>query len=365
MGQTISYFKEIHKNMAYLSSEVIDRLRELSCEFVAERLGIDVQKHRALCFMHDDHHPSMSFYGKNRNSWHCFVCNKGGSSIDLVREFSGLDFVAACTWLGQISGISTESTMPIQNIVLSHRKRRKSESELRHFSIDVAEWILENNYLTDKGQDFLFHQRKLSPDVIKQLNIVSVDNSKALVERITKVFSSEDLINSGFFTITNGKMYFRMFTPCLVFPYYNIKRNLIGMQSRYLGSNEEAPRFQFISAQKTRLFNLPILNEMNSGDRLYISEGVTDCLALLSSGKKAVAIPSATILPQIDLMNLVTYNLYMYPDQDKAGKDAFFNLRKYFINHYGYIKEEKLPSGCKDFSEYYVSTNGNSNERSN
>ena len=156
-----------------------------------------------------------------------------------------------------------------------------------------------------------------------------------------------------------------MFTPCLVFPYYNVKWDLIGIQSRYLGSNKEAPRFQFISAQKTRLFNLPILNEMNSGDRLYISEGVTDCLALLSSGKRAVAIPSATILPQTDLLDLVTYNLYMYPDQDKAGKDAFINLRKYFINHFGNIREEKLPNGCKDFSEYYVSINGNSNERSN
>lgn len=57
----------------------------------------------------------------------------------------------------------------------------------------------------------------------------------------------------------------------------------------------EAPRFQFISSQKTRLFNLPVLNTMKFGEDLYISEGITDCLALLSAGKKAVAIPSATI----------------------------------------------------------------------
>lgn len=74
---------------------------------------------------------------------------------------------------------------------------------------------------------------------------------------------------------------------------------LIGLQSRYLGENKEVPRFQFVSAQKTRLFNLPILGSMKDGEDLYISEGITDCLALLSSGKKAVAIPSATILPQM------------------------------------------------------------------
>lgn len=92
--------------------------------------------------MHDDYPPSISFFGKNRNSWHCFVCNKGGSSINLVREYSDLDFVSACNWLGQISCISIEATNPTQNIVLSHHKQRKAESEQKHFSIDVAKWIL-------------------------------------------------------------------------------------------------------------------------------------------------------------------------------------------------------------------------------
>ncbi|WP_213065500.1 toprim domain-containing protein, partial [Acinetobacter baumannii] len=68
-----------------------------------------------------------------------------------------------------------------------------------------------------------------------------------------------------------------------------------------------------MSSQKTRLFNLPVLNTMSRGDRLYISEGITDCLALLSNGLKAVAIPSATILPLEDLVLLKGYDLHMYP----------------------------------------------------
>ena len=64
-------------NEVHISKETIDRLCNISCEYVAERLGMVVQKHRTICFMHDDHHPSLSFFGKNRNFWHCFVCNKG------------------------------------------------------------------------------------------------------------------------------------------------------------------------------------------------------------------------------------------------------------------------------------------------
>ena len=45
--------------MVYIPKSVIEKLNELSCEEVAEKLGIVVKYHRALCIAHDDHHPSM------------------------------------------------------------------------------------------------------------------------------------------------------------------------------------------------------------------------------------------------------------------------------------------------------------------
>lgn len=137
--------------------------------------------------------------------------------------------------------------------------------------------------------------------------------------------------------------------------------NLIGVQSRYLGTNEKIPRFQFMSSQKTRLYNLPILNSLRRDDKLYISEGITDCLALLSDGLNAVAIPSATILPIEDLILLKNYELHMYPDQDSAGEKAFMTLRRFFINHYSIVRAEVLPDGVKDYCDYYIKkqeTNG-------
>lgn len=149
-------------------------------------------------------------------------------------------------------------------------------------------------------------------------------------------------------------MHFYFYTPCLLFPYYDQDGSLIGIQSRYLGTNEKAPRFQFMSSQKTRLYNLPILNSLNRGDKLYISEGITDCLALLSDGLNAVAIPSATILPLEDLILLKNYELHMYPDRDEAGQKAFMALRRFFINHYSTVRAEALPEGVKDYCDYYI-----------
>lgn len=346
--------------MVRISQETISCLCMFSCENVAERLGIEVRRHKTLCFMHEDHHPSLSFFGKNRERWNCFVCNKGGSAIDLVTEYTELNFVEACQWLCQTFGIPVENYFPAKSSIkaIHIKKRLKLEEEEKSFSKDVAQWILDNNSLTENGKRFLFGKRFLDSEVIKQLNIVSIDNSKFLVEKMVKTFDSKVLLDSGLITVTNEKLYFRLFTPCLIFPYYDKKDNLVGMQSRYLGINVDAPRFQFISAQKTRLFNLPILNTMKFGEDLYISEGITDCLALLSSGKKAVAVPSATILPQLDLIKLKTYKLHMYPDQDSAGRLAYVNLRKFFINHYTMLKAEQLPEGVKDYSEYYITTYG-------
>lgn len=348
--------------MSGIPDNIIEVLNNLSCEKVAERLGMSVTKHRTLCFMHDDHHPSMHFSGKNREWWWCFVCNKGGKAINLVMEYLDISFLEACLWLGNQFGIHVEKESardPFRARKVLRKKKQVFAYEPSPFSEEIVQWILKNNSLTGIGQQFLYGQRKLERNVVEQLNIVSIDESRILIRRLRESFDEETLQESGLVARTNGNLYFRMFTPCLLFPYYTKERRLVGLQSRYLGNNQDAPRFQFVSAQKTCLYNIPILNTMTYGEDLYISEGVTDCLALLSSGKKAVAIPSATILPKSDLLSLAKFKLHMYPDQDDAGKKAYAKLRRFFINNYAVLNEEQLPKGVKDYCEYYMYIYGN------
>lgn len=344
--------------MDKIPDRVLESLNALSCENVAERLGMDVIRHRALCFMHDDHHPSLHFWGKNREKWWCFVCNKGGTTINFVMEYAGIGFVEACQWLGTQFNINVSDSGTLSLWKRPFKRKKRYFNEANPFSRTVAQWILDNCILTETGKSFLYGQRKLNREVIDRLNIVSLDDSRTLVGKLCNTFDVNMLKRSGLISETNGRMYFRMFTPCLLFPYYDKDGVLTGIQSRYLGNNKEAPRFQFVSAQKARVFNMPIINSMRLGDELYISEGITDCLALLSAGKKAVALPSATILPLYDLMELSRFELHMYPDQDHAGQKAYMALRRFFINHYAILKKEQLPNGVKDYSEYYVLNHG-------
>ena len=341
--------------MVQISEETLLRLRMLSCENVAQKLGMDVVRHKSLCFMHDDHHPSLAFRGQNQERWWCFVCNKGGDAIQLVMEAANLGFMEACQWLGVNFGISVTDSESVshkwkQPLIL---KRKKGVQHCSLFSIEVALWILKHCKLTVKASKFLFEERKLDVNVVNKMGIVSLDNSQPLINQLQKEFSEDILINSGLVTKTNNRLYLRLFTPCLIFPYYNTNMQLVGIQSRYLGTTKGAPRFQFVSHQRSRLFNLPILNEMKPYEDLYITEGVTDCLALLSSGKKAIAVPSATILPQVDLIKLAAFNLHMYPDNDNAGRKVFFNLKGSLIRYGAVLHKEMLPLEFKDYCDYY------------
>ena len=106
------------------------------------------------------------------------------------------------------------------------------------------------------------------------------------------------------------------------------------------------------------IFNLPVLKTLAEGEPLWITEGVTDCLAMLSSGRKAIAIPSATLLKPQDIESIRSRlkaqgtRLHMVPDNDAPGARLFLQLQKLLPT----LEHHLLPSGYKDFGEYWKST---------
>ena len=70
----------------------LQKLRDLPIEGVAERLGLRVRMHKALCPFHDDRHPSLSFR-VSKNTFRCFVCGASGGPIDF-----GLQMRTTSSW---------------------------------------------------------------------------------------------------------------------------------------------------------------------------------------------------------------------------------------------------------------------------
>jgi len=57
--------------------------------------GVDIRHaNKTLCPLHNEKTPSFTIY-PNNNSWHCFGCGVGGSVIDFVIAYYGLDALEA------------------------------------------------------------------------------------------------------------------------------------------------------------------------------------------------------------------------------------------------------------------------------
>lgn len=300
----------------------IQSLRDLSIESVAERLGLKVNKHKSLCPFHNDTHPSLSFRLAT-NSFKCFVCGAHGSVIDLAMHVLKVDFNKACEWLAEENNVVLTERQPAQK----PRPEKQYPPDTRFLGSLVARPVLN-----EEAQKFLFEKRQYNPKVIKWLGISSINKPAPCWRYGTPFYDA----------------------PSLLFPYRDINGLVQNVQSRYIGQEFGKPRFKFPSNSSIHVFNLPIVKYLKDGEPVYISEGITDCIALMSSGYKAIAIPSATLLKPEDLAPLSGRQLHIWPDRDEAG-ERMYNQLLSAANGIGCsVIGHNLPEGCKDYSEFYL-----------
>ena len=134
----------------------------------------------------------------------------------------------------------------------------------------------------------------------------------------------------------------------------------MNLQARYLGS-EKKPRFQFPKGARTIIFNAPQLAQLAPGDHLCIAEGVSDCLAMLSAGYKAIAVPSATLLTCDDRRLIIEaaarvdgkIDIDIWPDNDRAGSELANQIALLTTDIGVTLHHHRLPEGCKDFGDYW------------
>ena len=301
----------------------IQKLQALPIEEVASALGLSVSHHKALCPFHADKHPSLTF-SVRKNRYRCFVCDAHGGTIDLVMKYLNKNFLEACKWLSDVSG-SLVDFEKFSNQFSSDFER--SDHPTKPFDASRYQRFFERPWLSNEARKFLFEERRLDPRVVRYCQWTSWKDRQGV--------------------------------PWLQIPYYDRDGKLIGIQNRNLIKGA-TPRFRFPSGSACSIYNLPVLNLLKEGEPLFIAEGASDCWSLLSSGHKAIAIPSATLLTKKDIEILGTLNLelgtpfHIFPDQDTAGEQLYYRLVEAAVKNSFTLVRHELPSGCKDFSEYYM-----------
>jgi hypothetical protein len=246
-----------------------------------------------------------------------------------VEKVLNKDFLDACRWLADEN-----------NIILTEYKPQPSDvSHQPSFDASRYERFFERPWLSPEARKFLFDERKIDQRVVRWCRLTSWRDKQQV--------------------------------PWLQIPYFDREGRLVGIQNRNLAYGSglssqipSAPRFRFPTGSECSIYNLPVVNLLKPGDALYITEGCSDCWAMLSAGHKAIAIPSATLLRPKDVELLKSldsspsgeggrgFSFHMFPDRDEPGERLFLQLQQVLPR----LEHHQLPPGCKDFSDYYLST---------
>ena len=391
----------------------IEKLRDLPIEEVASQLGLQVARHKSLCPFHSDHHASLSF-NTRKNLCRCFVCmDESLDSIGLVMKSLHVDFPKACFWLADRNGILLEkvrgrnwrrdcgaasaaassaalaaiasSAAPSAASSVSAPAAVSASSPAAPHAFDAARYarFFEHPWLNEAACRFLFDERKIDGRVARWCRLSSWTDRKGVNWLQIPYFDREGRLVG----IQNRNLDFhRKSRPtdsmdsektgkssCPT-DFTDDTDSMNSEDSKKAGKgscptdftddtdskdgtdSEEAPRFRFPYGSQCGIYNLQVLNLLTPGERLFITEGCSDCWAMLSAGHKAIAIPSATLLKPEDRDVLAyiskTFGVewHMFPDRDAPGKRLFLQLKEILPS----LIHHQLPLGCKDFGEAYL-----------
>ena len=364
----------------------IEKLRDLPIEEVASQLGLQVARHKSLCPFHSDHHASLSF-NTRKNLCRCFVCmDESLDSIGLVMKSLHVDFPKACFWLAERNGILLEkgrgriwrrdcSSSPAASTVSAASSAASALSAApRSFaaphSFDAARYarFFEHPWLNEAACRFLFDERKIDgrvarwcrlsswtdrkgvnwlqiPYFDKEGRLVGIQNRNLDFHRKSRPTDSMDSEKTG-----------KSSCPTDFTDDTDSKDSEVSIGSEDGTDSEEAPRSRFPYGSQCGIYNLQVLKLLTPGEKLFITEGCSDCWAMLSAGHKAIAIPSATLLKPEDRDVLAyiseTFGVewHMFPDRDAPGERLFLQLKEILPS----LIHHQLPLGCKDFGEAYL-----------
>ncbi|MBP5771006.1 MAG: toprim domain-containing protein [Bacteroidaceae bacterium] len=316
----------------------IDKDMMLVCRDLGIEVGTRGKWRECRCPnpQHDDRHPSCRI-NIQTNRYHCFSCGAHGNNIDLVRMVRGCSYLEAVAWLlGTHVALQTD-TPPQPRTTIEEEKTEHLDVTWLHSLVSPREYY---RLLSPWAKDFL-RQRRIDPNLIDAKGIVSIDRPVA-TQRARRRSSQ-------------GHLYTPVFpAPSLLFPYRDENDIFINLQARLHQPKEGQQRFHFPPGSHTALWNPHDALTLPDGEDLWLCEGVSDALALLTSGRPVLAIASATSLTP-DAADFIArqaarLRLHIYPDSDDAGQQLYQQL----LQLCPALRRHDLPAGCKDFAQAWA-----------
>ncbi|MDD2656066.1 MAG: DNA primase [Patescibacteria group bacterium] len=289
--------------------------------------------HKGLCPFHHEKSPSF-MVNRERQSWHCFGCAKGGDIFTFVQEIEGMEFREALKYLADKAGVQLTNTFQNQAETSQKNRLKEINKDAAHFFYN---FLLKMPASKD-ARDYL-QNRGLTQETIDNWQIGFVPEQWDLLTQylLKKGHSIDDLVVSGL-TIkrdnANAQTYqgfYDRFRGRIMFPIWDVHDGVVGFTGRVLVETEKSGG-KYVNTPQTPLFDKSrvvfALNkakkEIKVKDLVVLVEGQMDVIACHQAGMTNVVATSGTALTseQIKLLKRYSNNISMAFDADNAGEKA-------------------------------------------
>ncbi len=285
--------------------------------------------HKGLCPLHHEKSPSF-MVNRERQSWHCFGCAKGGDIFTFIQEIEGMEFRDALRFLADKAGVQLSKTVSTSETTQKNRVKDINREAAKFFH-----YILLRLDQSKPALDYLL-TRGLTRETIEAWQVGFIPDQWDLLTKylLKKGHSIDDILASGLAIkkdgadARSGRGYYDRFRGRIMFPIWDPHDTVVGFTGRVLVETEHSGG-KYVNTPQTVLYDksrvLFGLNkakrEIKAKDLIVMVEGQMDVIACHQAGMTNVVATSGTALTehQVQLLKRYSNTIAMAFDSDAAG----------------------------------------------
>lgn len=310
-----------------LSRRVLDQVREAAdiVTIVGEHLTLRKvgRNHVGLCPFHGEKTPSFNV-SREKGTYYCFGCKRGGDVIDFVMELEHVQFAEAVERLAHRSGIHLPPASP-------EAKRRKEEHDQIGEVLGAAQAIFARQVSEDRPRAFL-ERRGVTLAAATEYGLGFARGEwRALHDALHRRYAERLLVTAGLVVEGEGERLWDRFRDRVTIPIRSVRGGLIAFGGRSVG--DETPKYlnspeSAIFSKSHVLFALDrAVRAFGQTGRAIVVEGYFDCLALHQAGLTETVATLGTTLSEHHARELARRcpRVVVCFDGDAAGRQAAVN----------------------------------------
>ncbi len=350
----------------FIPDDIINEIRS-RCDIVDIIQGYiplkrSAGRFKALCPFHGEKTPSF-FVNQDRQTYHCFGCQKGGDVFRFIMEKEGVDFPNAAHILASKCGVNIPERQHGAGTGKSSDETGRQRERLYKIHEELASWYSKLLFEQPSSRVAEYvRNRGIDEESLRKFRLGAAPDSWDGALRLlnAKGYPEDELVQAGI-AVRNeeARRIYDRFRNRLVFPIWDEQGRVVGFSARTVEKESEGAKY--VNSPETAIFKksrvlyaLHMAREsIRDKQSAILCEGQLDVIAMHKAGFTNAVAPQGTAFTeeQGKILRRYTEKAFLCFDADEAGVKASLRVIEILLPLGFEVRIISFPSG-KDPDEY-------------